>query len=72
MHYLRYYSIGNPHSLKANMQDCKIVISEFKPQSCCYIHFCINSLGKGMDPLYCPSYGLNITTICLLGGWLWH
>ena len=31
-----------------------------------------NILGKGMNPPYPPSYGLNSTTTVLLGEWLWH
>ena len=52
--------------------DCKIVVSEFEFQSRYYVHFRTNILGKGMNPPYPPSYGLNSTTIVLLEKWLWH
>ena len=42
---------GCPHNVVANMLDCDIVVSEFKLQSCYYIHFQTNTLGKGMNPL---------------------
>ena len=51
---------------------CKIVAHEFVLQSRYYIHFQTNTLGKGMNPHYPPSYGLNSTTTVLLGEWLWH
>ena len=41
-------------------------------QSRYYVHFWANTLGKGMNPLYPPSYGLNSTTTVLLVEWLWH
>ena len=37
--------------------DCGIVVSEFKLQSCYYLHFLTNILGKGMHPLILPSIG---------------
>ena len=52
--------------------DYGIVVSKFEFQSRYYVHFRTNTLGKGMNPLYPPSYGLNSTTIVLLEGWLWH
>ena len=52
--------------------DIGIVVSEFVLQSRYYVHFRTNTLGKGMDPLYPPSFGLNSTTTVLLGEWLWH
>ena len=46
----------------ANVLDCDIVVSEFELQV-----FRFNTLGKGMNPTYCSSYGLNSTiTIFLL------
>ena len=51
--------------------DCRIVVSKFKCQSHYYVHFRTNTLGKGMNPPYPPSYGLNDTTP-VLEGWLWH
>ena len=33
----------------ANVLDCNIIVSEFKLQSCYYVLFWINTLGKGMN-----------------------
>ena len=52
--------------------DCRIVVREFVLQSRYYVHFRTNTLGKGIEPSYPPSYGLNSTTTVLLGEWLWH
>ena len=37
--------------------DWGIVVSEFIPQSCYYVHFRANTLGKGMNPLVLPAMG---------------
>ena len=37
--------------------DCRIIVSEFKLQSGYYVHFGINTLGKGMNPLILPVMG---------------
>ena len=42
--------------------DCGIVVREFVLQSRYYIHFRANTLGKGIETPYPPSYGLNSTT----------
>ena len=55
----------------ANMLDCNITESEFKLQTHYYNHFWINTLGKGMNLLILPSYGLNSTLTVLLQRWLW-
>ena len=34
-----------------------IVLSEFVLQSCYYVHFRANTLGKGMKPLILPAIG---------------
>ena len=52
--------------------DCGIVVSEFVLQSRYYVHFWANTLGKGTESPYRPSYGLNSPTTVLLGEWLWH
>ena len=52
--------------------DCGIVVREFVLQSRYYVHFRANILGKGIEPPYPPSYGLNSTSTVLLGEWLWH
>ena len=44
-----------------------IVVSEFELQSCYYVHFLINTLGRGINPLILPAMGLNSTTTVLLG-----
>ena len=49
--------------------DYEIVVSEFELQSRYYVHFRVNTLGKGMNPV---NYGLNGTITVLLGEWLWH
>ena len=40
------------HWVVAYMLDCIIVVSEFELQLRYYIHFQINSLGKGLNTLY--------------------
>ena len=44
-------SLGSPCGVVANALNRDIVIREFKQQSRYYVHFRINSIGKGMDPL---------------------
>ena len=62
-----------PCDVVAHVLDCNIVVSEFKFQLHCYIHFWSNALRKAMNPfLIPPSYGLNSTTTVFLQGWLWH
>ena len=39
---------------------CYDIVSEFEFQSHYYVHFQTNTLGKGMNPTYFPSYRLNI------------
>ena len=48
---------GCPHSLMVKWMDCGIVVSEFVLQSCYYVHFQANTIGKGMNPLILPSMG---------------
>ena len=56
--YLERRSLGG----MANVLDCNIVVSEFEPQSCYYVHFGTNTLGKGINSLIPTSYGLNSAT----------
>ena len=42
---------GCPRGVMVKAMDCRNVVSEFKLQSCYYIHFRTNTLGKGMNPL---------------------
>ena len=58
-----------PHGVMVKVLDCGIIVSEFKIQSCYYVHFQTNTFGKGIEPPFPPSYGLNTV---LLEGWLWH
>ena len=46
-----------PHGVMVKVIDCGIVVSEFVPQSCYYVHFQANTLGKGMNPLILPTMG---------------
>ena len=47
----------NPYNAVVNVCDHDIVVSEFEFQSCYYIHFRTNTLGKGMDILTPPTMG---------------
>ena len=49
--YLEKMYGGIPHSVVANILNCNIVVSKFKLQSCYYVYFWTNALGKGMNPL---------------------
>ena len=42
------------HSIIAKVQDAGLEISEIELQSCYYIHFQTNTLGKGMNTLILP------------------
>ena len=37
--------------------DCRIVVSKFVLQSCYYVHFQTDTLGKGMNALIFPAMG---------------
>ena len=63
---------GCPPGVMVKVMDCEIVVSEFVLQSCYYVHFRANNLGKRYEPPYPSNYGLNSTTTVLLGEWLWH
>ena len=58
---------GCPRGVMVKAMDCETVVSEFVLQSRYYVHFRENTLGKGMNPTYPPSYGLNSSTTVLLG-----
>ena len=49
--------LGCPRGVKVKEMDCRIIVSEFELQSCCYVHFQKNALGKGMNPLILPAMG---------------
>ena len=50
----------------ANVLNSNIIVSEFKLQSCKYIHFKTNTKEKGMNHLFPTIYALNSTTTVLL------
>ena len=47
---------GNPSSVVVNVLDCDIIENAFKLQSCYYIHFWSNTLGKAMNRLIPANY----------------
>ena len=48
---------GCPSGVMVKAMDCGIVVCEFILQSCYYVHFRVNTLGKGMNPLILPATG---------------
>ncbi len=48
---------GCPHSVMVKAMDYGIVVCEFVLQSCYYVHFRTNTLGKGMNPLILLAMG---------------
>ena len=46
----------NPDCVVVNVLDSKIEVSEFKLQSCYYVHFRIDTLEKKYGPPYPPCY----------------
>ena len=48
---------GGPCGVMIKAMDCGIVVSEFELQSLYYVHFWINTLGKGMNPLILQGMG---------------
>ena len=48
---------GCPRGVMVKALDCGIVVREFVLQSCYYVHFWANTLGKGMNPLIFPAMG---------------
>ena len=48
---------GCPRGVMVKAMDCGIVVSEFVFQSHYYVHFRVNTLGKGMNPLILPAMG---------------
>ena len=49
-----YLSMGCPRGVMVKAMNCGIVVREFVLQSCDYVHFRANTLGKGMNPLILP------------------
>ena len=58
--------LGSPSCAVAKVLNCDNVVNEFKHQYRYYIAFQTNTLGKGMNPPYFPSYRLNSTTTVFL------
>ena len=48
---------GCPHGVMVKAMDCGTVVREFILQSCYYVHFQANTLGKGMNPLILLAMG---------------
>ena len=48
---------GCPHGVMVKVMDYGIVVSEFVFQSHYYIHFRVNTLGKGMNTLILLAMG---------------
>ena len=46
---------GCPHGVMVKAMECRIVVCEFVLQSCYYVLFRANTLGKGMNPLILPA-----------------
>ena len=46
-----------PRCVMVKAMDCGILESKFVLQSCYYVHFRANTLGKGMNPLILPAMG---------------
>ena len=61
--------LGSRHDVVVNVLIFDTVVSEFELHSFYYVHFQINTLGKGMNPLI---YWLNSTTTVLLKEALEH
>ena len=52
---LNKYVGGCPRGVMVKAMEGGIVESEFVPQSLYYVHFRVNTLGKGMYPLIHPA-----------------
>ena len=50
---------GFPRGVMVKAMDCGIVVREFVLQSCYYVHFRANTLGKGMNPFILPAMFLK-------------
>ena len=48
---------GCPRDVMVKAMDCGIVVREFVFQSRYNVHFRVNTLGKGMNPLILPAIG---------------
>ena len=52
-----YIYISTPRGVMVKAMDCRIVVTEFEFQLRYYVHFRINTLEKGMNPLILPAMG---------------
>ena len=48
---------GCSHGVMVKALDCRILVSEFKLQSCYYNHYWTNAPWERYESLYPPSYG---------------
>ena len=48
---------GRSRGIMVNALDCGIVVRESELQSCDYVHFWTNTIGKGMNPVILPFMG---------------
>ena len=47
-----YQDVFTRHKIYTKVQECDIVVSKFRIQSCYYVCFYTNALGKDFDPPY--------------------
>ena len=47
---------GVSRCVMAKLVDCDLQVSEFEPQSRCYVYFRTNTLGKDINPLIYPLW----------------
>ena len=48
---------GGPRGVMVKALACEIVVNEFELQSRYYVHFRLNTSGKGINPLTLPAMG---------------
>ena len=56
---------GCPRCVMVKAMNCGIVVREFVLQSRYYVHFRANTLGKGIEPPYPPSYASRRIALAL-------
>ena len=55
--YIYTHTYGCPLCAMFKALDYGINVSKFELQSCYYVHFRMNTFGKGLNPLILPSMG---------------
>ena len=60
-----FFCEGCPRGVMVKAMDCGIVVSEFVLQSCFYVPFRANTLGKGMNPIILPAMGYIVPLLFL-------